>query len=160
MATDVRTILTDDDLIALRAGYSRPTMNAVATQAVAGPYPPVAGLVNFAGSAFYPADATAPLLAPADRERVLLGIFASGRRPPFTLAVHVYWALAEGISVDETCAIVTLAALYGGLDVQTDAMRVVGATLGVLKQQVAAAQTDPKATASLTILPLLLAKFS
>lgn len=159
MSPDIRTILSDSDLAALRAGYSRTTMNAVATQAVAAPFPPVAGLVSFAGTAFYPADNSAPLLAPADRERVLLGIFAAGRRPPFALASHVYWALAEGVSVDEVGAIVTLSALYGGLDVQTDAMRVVAATLGVLKAQVAAAADDPKALASLTILPLLLAKF-
>jgi len=160
MSTDIRTILTAEELATLQAGYSRAVMDTVATQAVAGPYPPVQGLVAFAADRFYPAGKSATVLAPADREKVLIGIFAAGRRPAFALAVHVYWALAEGVSIDEIGEIVTLSALYGGLDVQTDAMRTITVALVLLKAQAAAASTDPKAAASLTILPLLLAKFS
>lgn len=154
MNPDVRSILTEDQINQLRQGYSRAVMNVVATKLVAAPYPPVAGLVAFAAERFY--NEAPPVLGHADRERVLIGIFASGRRPAFGLAVHAYWGLMEGVAIDEISEIIVLSSLYGGIDVLTDCMRTLGDTL---RQLAKAADAGREATQSQVLLPALVATF-
>ena len=154
MNPDVRSLLTEAQISVLRQGYSRAMMNVVATKLVAAPYPPVAGLVAFAGDRFY--NEAPPVLGHADRERVLIGIFAAGRRPAFALAVHAYWGLMEGLTVDEIAEIIVLASLYGGIDVLTDSMRTLGDSL---RQMAKAAEAGGDAAASQVLLPALVAAF-
>ncbi len=154
MSQDIRTLLTDAQLATLRAGYSRAVMDTVATAIVASPYPPAAGLTAFAGERFY--NDAPPTLAPANRERCLLALFCGGRRPAFAVAVHAYWALMEGVAVDEVAEIVLLASLYGGIDVLTEGNHTLTLALTALAQ---AANTGGTAVQSATVLPALVAQF-
>ena len=154
MNPDVRSMLTEAQLSVLRQGYSRAMMDMVATKLVAAPYPPVAGLVAFAGERFY--SDTPPVLTPCDRERCLIAVFSAGRRPAFALAVHVYWGLMEGLTVGEIAEIIVLSALYGGIDVLTDGMRTLG---DALKQLAKAAEAGGAAATSQVLLPALVAAF-
>ncbi len=154
MSQDIRTLLTPAQLATLRAGYSRTVMDMVATNIVASPYPPAAGLTAFAGTQFY--NDAPPTLAPANRERCLLALFCGGRRPAFAVAVHAYWALMEGVEVDEVAEIVLLAALYGGIDVLTEGNNTLTLTLTALAT---AADAGGTAVQSMTLLPALVAKF-
>jgi alkylhydroperoxidase/carboxymuconolactone decarboxylase family protein YurZ len=154
MSGDVREALSAAQLEALRGGYDRATMHLVATKVVVGPYPPLAGLAAFAADRFYCAEP--PVLAHANRERALLLLFAADRRPAFALAVHVYWALMEGLEVDEVAELLLLGAVYGGLDAYTDAMRVLQQTLGLLAK---AADEGGDGLASGRLLPALVAAF-
>lgn len=154
MNPDIRSILTEAQLGVLRGGYRRAVMDMVATKVVTGPYPPASGLVAFAAERFF--NDAPPVLAPADRERCLLAIFAAGRRPAFAMAVHVYWGLMEGLTVDEIAEIVSLSALYGGLDVLTDGTRVVGDALRFLAK---AADAGGDAIQSQVLLPAMVATF-
>ncbi len=152
--SDFKTQLTEAQLATLRGGYSRTVMDAVATQIVSGPYPPSAGLTAFAGDRFY--NDAPPTLSPANRERCLLALFVGGRRPTFAVAVHIYWALMEGVAVDEIAEIILLATLYSGLDVLTDGNRTLTLTLTVLGQ---AADAGGDAVKPGTLLPQIVAKF-
>jgi alkylhydroperoxidase/carboxymuconolactone decarboxylase family protein YurZ len=152
--SDFQTQLTAEQLAALQGGYSRTVMDAVATKIVSGPYPPSAGLTAFAGERFY--NDKPPTLSPANRERCLLALFAGGRRPTFAVAVHIYWAMMEGVSVDEIAEIILLSTLYSGLDVLTDGNRTLTLTLGELAK---AADAGGDAVKASTLLPALVAKF-
>jgi len=154
MNPDVRSILTEDQISALRQSYSRSLMHVVATTITVAPYPPAAGLIAFAAERYY--NEAPPVLTHADRERVLIGVFAADRRPAFALAVHVYWGLMEGLTVDEIAEIVSLSALYGGLDVLTDGMRTISDTLRILAKAVDA---GGEAAGSQKLLPALVAAF-
>lgn len=154
MSTDVRTLLTADQLAKLRAGYSRAVMNTVATKVVQAPYPPLAGLVSFAAERFY--NEAPPVLGHADRERSLILLLAADRRPAFAQAVHFYWGLMEGLEVEEVAEVLSLCALYGGLDAYTDAMRLLQATLAHLTK---AADQGGEAATSAVLLPALVAAF-
>lgn len=154
MSTDVSTILNDQQLATLRAGYSRAVMNAVATKVVLAPYPPLAGLVSFAAERFY--NEAPPVLGHADRERSLILLLAADRRPAFAQAVHFYWGLMEGLQVGEVAEVLSLCALYGGLDAYTDAMRVLQATLTQLAK---AADLGGEAASSGVLLQALVAAF-
>jgi hypothetical protein len=73
-------------------------------------------------------------MAPKERERCLCVLYAGARRPSFALGVHAYWALMEGLEVRELADCVLLAGLYGGIDVVTDGMFVIGETLKMLQK--------------------------
>ncbi len=152
--SDFQTQLTDAQLAALHGGYSSEMMDAVATKIVAGAYPPALGLTTFAGTRFY--NDAPPTLAPANRERCLLTLFCAGRRPSFAIAVHIYWALMEGVAVDEIAEIILLATLYGGIDVLAEGTRTLTVTLTTLAQ---AADVGGAGVQSATLLPALVAKF-
>lgn len=152
--SDFQTQLTAAQLATLQGGYSRTVMDMVATKIVSGAYPPSAGLTAFAGERFY--NDAPPTLAPANRERCLLALFCAGRRPTFAVAVHIYWALMEGVSVDEIAEIILLATLYGGIDVLTDGNRTLTMTLTTLAQ---VADAGGAGAQSQTLLPALVAKF-
>lgn len=152
--SDFVTQLTAAQLATLQAGYSRTVMDAVATQIVSGPYPPAAALTAFAGARFY--NDAPPTLSPANRERCILALFAGGRRPTFAVAVHIYWAMMEGVSVDEIAEIILLSTLYGGLDVLTDGTRTLSLTLVELAK---AADAGGEAVQPTKILPAIVAKF-
>lgn len=146
--------LTASQLATLQSGYSRAVMDAVATQIVSGPYPPSAPLTTFAGQRFY--NDAPPTLSPANRERCLLMLFCGARRPTFAVAVHIYWALMEGVPVDEIAEIILLATLYGGMDVLTDGNRTLAMTLQMLA---ATADAGGDGVQAKLLLPALVAKF-
>ncbi|MBM4342878.1 MAG: hypothetical protein FJ100_05830 [Deltaproteobacteria bacterium] len=154
MNPDVRSMLTETQLGVLRGSYRRGVMHMIATKIVAAPYPPASGLVDFAAERFY--NEAPPILTHADRERCLIALFASGRRPAFAMAVHVYWGLMEGLTVDEIAEIISLSALYAGLDVLTDNNRTLGDTLKFLAKT---ADAGGEAAQSQVVLPALVAAF-
>lgn len=154
MNPDVRSMLTEDQLAVLRGSYRRAVMDMIATKIVAAPYPPAGALVAFAADRFY--NDAPPVLTQADRERCLIAIFAAGRRPAFAMAVHIYWGLMEGLTVGEIAEIITLSALYGGLDVLTDNNKTLADTLKFLAKT---ADAGGEAAQSQVVLPALVNAF-
>lgn len=151
---DVTAALSAEQLSKLRTAYQRPVMHAVATQVVAGPWPAIGGVVKYAAERFYNDDP--PVLGHANRERCLIMLFAADRRPTFAQAVHIYWGLMEGLEIAEIAEIISLGALYGGLDAFTDGIRVLQQTLALLA---AAADEGGEGIASGKLLPKLVAAF-
>lgn len=132
MSNDVREILSDDALAALRGAYDRNIMVHVATTLTMSNYTDSKDWFDFLAARHYRADDARPGMNDQDRERCLIAVFAAGRRAPFALASHVYWGLMEGLSVDDVADIILLSSAYAGVDVFADGMFTLGETLRVL----------------------------
>lgn len=71
----------------------------------------------------------------ADRERSIIAILASQGNAQF-LAIHFYWGLAEGLSVDDMCRVILIAGGYSGYSYYTNGLSVLATTLKALKSSV------------------------
>lgn len=108
---DLRKLLSDPKLSALRAGYSRDVMRGAMLSTTVSPYPPLGAWNEAIASTFY---ADGSPLEPKDRERCIIVLLAhTGAQ--FSLCVHVYWGLMEGLTVSEICHTIGVAACYGGI---------------------------------------------
>jgi alkylhydroperoxidase/carboxymuconolactone decarboxylase family protein YurZ len=112
---DLRTILSASDLEVLRETYHKDHALDASMGGFATAYPPLAEWSETAGRMFFH-DKT---LAPRQRELCLITLLTH-RAPGVCLANHMYWGLMEGVSVDEICQAVGLAACYSGLPSYTE----------------------------------------
>lgn len=108
---DLRTIVTEPTLRALRTAYSPEAMLAANLAAVSRVAPQLAAWNDAIAATFY--GPTSPL-TPRERERCLITLITT-TGPGVCLAMHVYWGLMEGIGIDEMIFLVGLAGCYGGL---------------------------------------------
>ena len=108
---DLRTVLSSDALNKLRDGYDASAMRTAMLTATVEPYPPLARWNEAIADTFYGDESP---LAPIDRERCIIALLAHNGAQ-FSLAVHLYWGLMEGLSVNELCHIIGLAACYAGI---------------------------------------------
>lgn len=135
---DIRTILSDAHLGALRQGYDRASMTSAMVTAIEGRYPPLAAWNREIERLFYREDSP---LAPRDRERCLIALLAQSG-PPLSLAVHLYWGLMEGMCADEICHTLTLTACYGGVPRLAEAFPALERVLAVVEASAAAGVVD------------------
>jgi alkylhydroperoxidase/carboxymuconolactone decarboxylase family protein YurZ len=96
----------------------------------AGPY--VEGIAR----ALYPTGTNVAPLAPVDRERCVLALLAA-RGGRFTLAMHVYVGLMEGLAAEEVAHILLLAGVYAGIGAFADGLQVLVRALAALETLVA-----------------------
>lgn len=120
---DLRTLLAHDELERLRGGYDAAAMNEGARRATSAPYPPVGPLVDALIDGLYGDKAVLP---GARREQLLLALLASRAASPRILAVHLYWGLMEGLTLDEVGATLMLVGAYEGIDRFSEATRHLG----------------------------------
>jgi hypothetical protein len=108
---DIRSVIDDLRLQALRRGYDHTAMVAANVRAVATVAPPLSDWNEEIARTFY---ATSGPLAPVSRERCLISLLTvSGL--PVPLAIHLYWGLMEGLTIDEVLQIIGLSGCYSGL---------------------------------------------
>jgi hypothetical protein len=127
---DIRTLLDAERLLALRDAYDHDEMAAANVKAVATLAPQLGRWNEEIARTFY--DKSGPL-APAQRERCLITLIGY-TGSPMSMAIHVYWGLMEGISVDEIVQIVGLVGCYGGLPKSASGLDVAYRTLSVLDE--------------------------
>ena len=157
---DLRSLLTDEDLATLRSAYRAADMIEKAHGASVDTFPPAGAFANFLLDYFYEAGsgstpASAEPWTPAERELVLLGLLSSrlmGRG--LNLALHVYWGLMVGLSVQRIADTLTLAGIYSGMQSFTGSLGVLKGTLLVLH---GTASIDPSTNA---IVGLLITRFA
>ena len=152
MSNDVRGILSDEALEALRGAYNRDIMIQVATTLTMSNYTDSKGWFDHLSERHYSASPDRKGMSDHDRERCLIAIFAAGRRAPFALASHIYWGLMEGMSVDDVADTVLLASAYAGVDVFADGMFTLAETLRVLNHLAAKGGDSLSPVAALTTL--------
>jgi alkylhydroperoxidase/carboxymuconolactone decarboxylase family protein YurZ len=108
-------------LKALREQYQSSEATAVMSSVLGALYEPSRAYGDAITEAFYgrlPEDIPSPnrkALSVQDRERCLIALLAS-RGVEGTLAVHIYLALMEGISVEEIANVMLLVGIYTGVD--------------------------------------------
>lgn len=115
-------ILTEAQIAALVNGYAAEPawLASVPTQKCNGLYPAGANAFNgFMDSLFTHFDAKGEVVRPttgisgADRERCIITILASGQANA-ELAIHFYWGICEGLSVEALCQILLVTGSYSG----------------------------------------------
>jgi alkylhydroperoxidase/carboxymuconolactone decarboxylase family protein YurZ len=137
---DLATLLKADDLARLRAAYDAQAMAAANVGAVAGAFPWLRDWNQQIATTFYgPASA----LAPPDRERCLI-MLLTHTGPQLPLAVHMYWGLMEGLSIEEICQVVGLAGCYGGLPKCVEGLLVMKRVLNLLAASAASGALECK----------------
>lgn len=138
---DLLTVLTDADLETLRANYSYATMEAAFTKSVIAPYGPGGQWVSAQTDHFYAGEADDSLSLPAlDREKCVLALLAG--RGGTELAIHVYWSLALGLSVQGLLDIFFLAGTYGGVPAYKTGLDTLAKVLPALKVAVDEGKAD------------------
>ena len=126
---DVTELLSADDLALLRTGYDRQAMNDVSSRTLVGRYRASADLVGAIMGHHYINSG----LDPRSRELCLIALLAADGGP-FTLAVHIYWGLAEGLSPKEVAEVVALTGSYCGVPRLANGLFTLQGTMAVLKK--------------------------
>lgn len=133
MSSPFAAELPPDALAALRAAYDREVMTALLGKVLPRLFPPAAPFVDSIVGTFYEAGAGLPVL---DRERVLIALLAA-KSADFTLAMHFYLGLMEGLAVEEIAQVLLLVGAYDGIDCFTDGLFNLRRTLRLLAAAVA-----------------------
>jgi alkylhydroperoxidase/carboxymuconolactone decarboxylase family protein YurZ len=140
--------LTDEDVETLRRGYQRDLMLAATRGALSQVYPQGAGYVGAIVDAIY----TSGPLTPEDRERCLIAILGT-RQEALNLAIHIYWGLMEGLTLDEIGRTLLMAGAYAGLPAYSAGLIVMKKACGVMK---AVLTEDPAAAVSQKVVGALM----
>ena len=144
MPADLASALSEAALASLRAHYSADFMLAASRASVAAPHPASGPYVEAVIKGFY----DGARMAPRERERVLVALFAAQSvAPSLFLAVHLYWGLMEGLSVDDLADTMGLSGLYTGLAHYTAGLKTLRITLDALAAlaTTSGAKLDPAA---------------
>lgn len=133
-------ILSDADLVALRAQYDEQAMADVLSKPLPAidPDPRFGTYIDAIRDAFY-LDPTPPDddLAVLDRERILIALLAA-RGLRYELALHCYIALMSGATPAHVAKVLFLTALYSGVPSVANGLAVLETTLLTLKQSITA----------------------
>jgi len=127
---DLRTLLSEDELGTLRAQFDAAVLSEAASTPFSMLYPPLEAWVKETSATFFDRSR----LAPRDRERCIVALLTVNGGLPMSLAIHIYWALMEGLSVGEVCETIGLVGAYGGVQRVAFGMTVLQRTLGVLQR--------------------------
>jgi alkylhydroperoxidase/carboxymuconolactone decarboxylase family protein YurZ len=117
---DITNLLTEDQIAKLHVGYTTALMTAAISSSLPALYPAAAPYLGGVMTSFYgdlPSDSIArerKELSLLDRERCLIAILAS-QNDHGALAIHMYFALMEGLSSAEIAHILLLSGTYTGI---------------------------------------------
>jgi alkylhydroperoxidase/carboxymuconolactone decarboxylase family protein YurZ len=135
---DLRTFLDDAELGALRGGFDPAFMrDKVAGAMLFAKFPPGTAYVQAVLDTTY----SGSPLCDKTRERLLVALLAS-RNETMTLAVHLYWALMTGSTLDELGHVLLLAGQYAGISTYTNGMGILKKTCAAMRAQVLSGKVD------------------
>jgi alkylhydroperoxidase/carboxymuconolactone decarboxylase family protein YurZ len=135
MTTDTQGF-TMNEVEVLRRSYKPEGLLAATRGTLAKAYPPGAAYVGSLVDALYGPEP----VAPRDRERSLIALLAA-RQEQRNLAIHIYWGLMEGLTLDEVCHTLLLAGAYTGIPCYATAILIHQKTCGIL-QKIAAGPVE------------------
>lgn len=132
--TDVRTLLNVEQIDALRDAYRREVMVHAITNGAKATYGGSAAFLDSIGLRFYVESDREGRMSARDRERTIISALSASRGAGFAQAIHFYWGLMEGLSVEDIAEIVTLVGGYCGVETYTDSMFTLSETLKILSK--------------------------
>lgn len=138
---DLRTLLSDRELASLRTDFDAAVLSQAASTPFSILYPPLEGWVKETSATFFDRS-TMPA---RDRERCIIVLLTINGGLPMSLAIHIYWALMEGLSIDDVCQTIALIGAYGGVQRVAFGMTTLQKMLGVLRNSVQAGNTSSAA---------------
>lgn len=142
---DLRTILSEEQLRKLREAYDPRSMRAAMLDATIAAYPLTRSWNEAIESTFYGDGSPLPA---RDRERCLIALLSS-TNSSFSLAIHSYWGLMEGLTPSELCHIAALAACYRGVSNLGQSMPTIARLLRLLKRVADTNRCDSQAVVGL-----------
>lgn len=139
-STQLKDLLPEGTRILLRTAYDRQVMLSILKDTLPRVYAPAEPYVSAIVDAFFgdvPDEEDQPrdMLSVKDRERCLIAVLAA-RGAGFTLAIHIYLALMEDVSLEEIAHILLLAGAYAGIDMFTGGLEVARHTVTALVKAV------------------------
>lgn len=135
---DLRTFLDDAEMAALRGGFDAAFMrDKVAGAMLFAKFPPGKPYVQSVLDTSYGGKP----LCDRSRERIIMALLAS-HSETMTLAVHLYWGLMLGLSLEEVGHVLMLTGQYAGISAYTNGMAVLKKTCAAMRAQVAAGKVD------------------
>jgi alkylhydroperoxidase/carboxymuconolactone decarboxylase family protein YurZ len=128
-------ILTDDDLELLRRQYVRDVLLGLAPRMVH--HAKAKGFVDWISQVVFSSSSQSGgnSLTPAQREMVILSVLAT-QRDTFVMAGHIYWALMEGLSVEQVADTLMTVATYTGINDLRYSCEVFDRVLALLKDRI------------------------
>ena len=135
MHTPLTSVLSEDDLEKLRAGYEPERLADLAEVAFAGSFAPAEAFAKAITGHFYAPMSAADRLAPRDRQLVMLAGLADTADMNFR--THVYLSLMEGLRPHDVVNTVYLTALYRGGRIWTPAAAAIADVFAILKDAAA-----------------------
>jgi alkylhydroperoxidase/carboxymuconolactone decarboxylase family protein YurZ len=130
--TDITSIITKEELQLFKDAYTVDVMRTTLVARFKVMYPPSRPYVDAISTAFLGDRDDPEKLADNDLERCLIAVLAS-RGADVNLAIHIYAALALGVTPGEIGHILFLAGVYTGIDNFSESLMLLATTLGVLK---------------------------
>lgn len=138
MSATLESMLSDENLALLKLGFDNAVAYKMALNSLAGPVPGAAPWVTSAGSYFFKNEEH---MSPQRRELCIISM-TTAMRMPDQLAIHVYWGLMVGLSVEQIGNALFLAGDYGGIACFQTALKATSATLVSLQRQATAASAS------------------
>jgi alkylhydroperoxidase/carboxymuconolactone decarboxylase family protein YurZ len=129
---DLRTQLSDGSLAVLRGHYDRAAMLQAASSPCSVLYPPLDPWMRETAGTIYERSH----LAPRDRERCIIALLIAGGGLQISLAIHIYWGLMEGLSIDDVCQTIGIVGAYGGMQRAAFGMAILQRVLALLDNTV------------------------
>ncbi|MDH5673322.1 MAG: carboxymuconolactone decarboxylase family protein [Myxococcales bacterium] len=118
-----------EHLATLRGGYDEAAFTAANRDAMAGLFPALAAYGRGVSESFFEEPSGLPA---CERERCLIAVLTA-IGVPTSLAVHIYWGLMAGLSVQEVCQVISLSGCYSGLARTSQGLLVLRQTLEHLR---------------------------
>jgi len=141
---DLTKILSASELKTIVDQYNPVVMGQLLSAKLLAQYPTIRLELTGIGDTIYPelnAKPDTPLSA-ANRERCLVALLACRSRR-IELAIHVYMALANGVTPAELAHIVVTAGIYTGVDTVSSAFDVLQGTFTTLQELAQNKTVDP-----------------
>jgi alkylhydroperoxidase/carboxymuconolactone decarboxylase family protein YurZ len=93
------------------------------------------GFVDWISQVVFSSQTGGNSLTPAQREMVILSVLAT-QRDTFVMAGHIYWALMEGLSVEQVADTLMTVATYTGINDLRYSCEVFDRVLALLKDRI------------------------
>jgi alkylhydroperoxidase/carboxymuconolactone decarboxylase family protein YurZ len=139
---EVLTILSEEQLAALKQGYDLATFHKFAPFQIrydkAQPWIALVGNTIYnretdeRGQPVWDPNAPHSTLMAGQREIAVLSVMATTQRDPAAMAGHIYWALMEGMTVENIADVFLTVGTYAGLDNLRFTIGVLGEVLSLL----------------------------
>ncbi len=129
----------------LQKGYDRESLRELGKKFLSQPYKAILPWAEFVMDHQYNEDHLHPQL----RELVLIALLTS-RKEVGTVAIHIYWAIMEGVSPAEIAHTIALTGTYTGLDNYVIGIRAYHQTLAILAEQACKGEEERLTEAVLT----------
>lgn len=142
----LESLISDEQIATLKLGFDNALCVKLAMASLSGPIPAAEPWVSGPGDYFFATDRN---MGPTHRELCILSTLTALRCPD-QLAIHVYWGLMVGLTVNQIGDAIYLGGDYGGIAAYNSAVKAAQITLQSLAVQAETGKADPTTLLAVT----------